>query len=461
MLPRLTFFLLLLALLFPSAAVPAAEESRRLDMIVTGELARLYPSNTANEELQKAPARLEALLKELRTENPDALLIDSGNHYSFTAGLETAYGVPVLRMFDDQKFDVVNLRPRDAALATGGNTGYNYTPKEFLTRPITSLRLRHKELLPAFRTVQSAKGGKVTFASASTAQEISGWSAKMLEFQENEPAATAQQIATAPDAAGAPVVVFSNRPVAQLAPLKPALVFAANLRSEKPEQDGDVWRVPTPRGGEVMVVQVPIQGGVFGEPKLQRRSFLKPEEFDALHDLPAVTQIGWELPNLDDVLRQFFGVGQGRARADRIALPDVEKHTSVAVPYVYTTEANGKTYRFYRVLTKLPNYQRPGFYISGWPQMDMLVVLDAEGNFLRIESRGRFPVGGVDSSIYEALNRLGGKDPATWAPDPELVAGLEDAWGWPVHVLRKTLALDAALRAQHAAGAKQKTPPAK
>lgn len=434
--------------------IPVFAAANPVTVIVSANLERIFPALSPNEELHKADLKFEEVLGKLREEDPDAFVVDAGRHQSITHTNETGYAVPVWNVFDFTDYQVVNLDAREALTGTDGLFGLEMAPESFRERTITTtVSSRHEPLnLPATRIVD--KGGtKLAFVSLTdpaAARALGGWLAQtqrlpIADVTKAIEGASSEGIATIAFASGTRFIPEFPSEAAT-----PDVILTFDEVGD-PKQvktpKGAYWLVPVPPPGHLMKMELTVdQGKVSAAPVTRLVPFVESAALDQMIVFPPA-QIGVLIPNLENILTQFFDLPGGAASLDRYPLEPVSDLTTVA-PNVYSLPTQDGTRRIYRVMSKMPYYEFLGELDPNWPPMDMLVVLDDKSQFQRIITRIEFPIGGTNSVVLEDFARRRGTNPDEWKFDPEAAGGLPEVWQWIATTVRQVAELDRRLHAQ-------------
>ncbi len=444
--------LLLAALLLIPAARGAAETPEEYILAITANNHPLYPVHTDEPPVEDPTGTFEEGVRELRAEHPRAFFAEAGHFASFGAVLETAYNSRSLNFFDQLDYHAVHLGARDAAFTTIGTTGLHYSPDSIKNRIVTNVHTTTPDPLdiPPLRKAANDDGQEAIFLNLASMRTAQGLGERLALLKPDEWEDIRERLREAARDHTGPVIAAGSltneeweeffsantRP-----PVHIYLDFSLPADSEPALRDG-VWRVPVPRMGHVHLVGFRFrEEEVVEQPTLERLDLLPGIEPEDLVKYPT-PRIGLPITNLDSVMRQFFSVSADAVRQDRMEADGIEELTSVARPMVYHLEDEEGPKRLYRVMSIMPHSQRPGLLAVGWPETHAIFVLTEDHELDRIVSRFRFPIGGLDTTLLEALNRLPGTPQDEWAPDPELAAGVEAAWRWVVDDIRRTIELD-------------------
>ena len=448
---RLMAFLMAAGVVLLAGAQALAQESATL--IITANTERVLPPLTDDEELKKLPEVLEKELLRLKEENPNAYLIDAGNHIAMSEAWETAYNYTSAKLFDTLDYDAVHLDARDAILAGVGNVGYHYSPKDYKDRVFTSAVPLEPYVIdhPIALTVEKEGQPAVALVSLADLKSASGISAQVTQMREHEEAELTEAIAAGNKDNGL-VVALSSMPAERRGKVftspegTPDLVIDLRAGDDDPGASSNVRVLPAPETGEIHVVTLTRgSDGSLQEPKVERVRYLAEDKVAKLRKFPK-PRLGMATPNMTDVVALYFNVPAQPVRVDRVSSAAAKELTAVEDPSVYQLELEGETVRLYRIFSQIPNYQRgEPFMDFGWPFIDVIVALNGDGSFRQMFARTSFPVRAQATSTIQAVNKLSGKDPATWVPDAELVAGLEhDYWLWATWLIQQTQAFDRA-----------------
>jgi hypothetical protein len=446
--PISALLLALCALLF-GRELPAQEKAR---LIVTANIASLYPQQATNPPVADAAKKFEEELRRRKQENPDALFVQAANHHSITNSLETSYNMDSCRLFSELDYAVVNLNARDAALGIVPPGGYQYAPAKYLAPVISNLEPTTPSNVhpPLARHVANGKALPITFVSLGSVKEASGLSGKVSMLQEAGREKIAAAITNAREQKDV-VVGFNSHDAADYTTLFPSgadapdvLIELRGAESGSVSRAGKTWKIGAPAGGQFLVVDLEKDAsGAIVEPKVERVELLTPAEYWAMIDY-FVPQVGVPIPNVEHVRSQFFPDAEKATREDRLDPEGLSSITAWRKPSVYHLRMNGEEYRLYRVMSTKMVATRPGVQDPGWPNMDMLVLVGTDHLVERVNSRIQFPVGTMDTTLAEALGALRGQEPQDWRPHPVYAAGIEEMWGWGTYVLRKVIELDKA-----------------
>ncbi|CAN5225831.1 hypothetical protein BH09SUM1_BH09SUM1_28700 [soil metagenome] len=434
--------ILIVAVMALAAPIRAAEDVAA-KLIVTANTERLFPIKTDDPALKDGVERFEKEIMRLKEANPDAILVDAGNHLSMTYSLETAYNYPATKTFDKLEYGLVNLNSREAVLSMVGNVGYRYSPKTSKEKVIANFETQspNQFSLPPAKTISG-----VTFVSLAWLKSISGLAGKLTMAKEMDWTKVLSEIATGRKA-GNIVVGFSSMPAEirnstlSTGETRPDYLFDMTLQTKDPAETNGLWLLPVPAVGEAFVVTLKKSGNKFAEPAIERSRYLSAEESGKLLKFQK-PNLGMEIPNIADVAPQYFGTDGGLAQVDTIPAATVSEFTKYENPTAYQLTLDGKKVRIYRCNSTMPNYQYAGYTDMGWPGMDMLIVLNEDHSFNRVLSRFNFPIAAEGTTTLEALNRLAGKDPATWTPDPEFASGAEELWLWGATEIKNAIEMD-------------------
>lgn len=428
----------------------AAEAQEKAKLIITGNVRELYPVMTDTPAVENPTLRFEEELRRLKKENPDAYLLQAANHISISTSMETAYSANFCQFFREEKFDVVNLNARDAALGTVAPVCYQYSPPDVMARLITNLATTNPARLdiPVSRTITRKGQAPVTFLSLGSMGEAAGLSGKIALMEETPGDKLAEAVVKGRAANSIVLAISSlsraeyerNFPTADKEP--DVLIDLLDKRGGPPVNEKGVWRIPAPQTGEILLVELErAQPTGVRDPKLERVTYLSPTQLQGLAKYP-VPDIGQLIPNVEQVTQQFLNVGPGSVRMDRVDAKGMAELTALENPAIYHVQLDGADFRLYRVMSKVMSYRVPGYQETGWPDMDMIVVMRNDHVLDRVLSRIKFPVGTLPTTVVEALSKLAGKDPSEWEPDPVYAAGVEDVWAWGADAARRVVEMD-------------------
>ncbi len=438
------------ACLMVLAATSAAAEKTTL--VITGEISDFFPVHTDEDFGEDPGVALEKELKRLREEDSDAIFIDSGNHLSVSNSLETAYTLRQATLFDELDYSIVNLSARDAAMSTVGQIGYQVAPKDYLDRMITNLQSSYPGPLglPAVRTIDSG-GMKLTFLSLEDKQRAGALSANLSFLEPTDTEDIGGALEGAEDSV---LIAFSSfndlaredyfREIGR----RPDVVIDSFTKAggEAVDNNGQ-WLISAPTAGEILEVTLEKKSGKLEKPSVTRSDYFDKGALDRLVKYP-MPMLGLPIPNLDEVMSQYFATSGNAVRVDTIPVGDFKDFSSMDDAYnihVYHVTVDGEELHVYRNFNRMKDWAKTGRFDGGWPQVDMLVLVDGDHQLRGVVTRNSFPIVGQQTTVSEALNKLTGSDPSTWTPDPLLAAGLEELWHWAVHDLSRILELDRVL----------------
>jgi hypothetical protein len=423
-----------------------ADETR---VILSANLERIFPVLSPDETLRDTDLVFEKRLIELKDANPDAILADAGRALSISYTTETGYNVPVWQIMDFNKYHVANLDARETVTATDDIFGLHVAPDSFRDRAIVGFQgTRPAPLgLPSTRIVKTSKGVELSFHSLSSIEAARGMGDRLSVFESRPTSELLAEIAASNDA-GRITIAFASGPqfvpAFDLAEQTPDLLVvfdeAPGLR-ENPIGFAGKWRIGAPPTGELHLLRFTAnEGKLVEQPGVDRVSYLDEARRKDLIAYP-LGRIGLGIQNLEHVLQQFFNMERGAASLDRFPITGLEDLTSIA-PSVYTIPYNGSTARVYRVQSQIPYYRYNAPIDPSWPPMDMLVLVDGDHRFERVISRVEFPIGGSNTTMLEAINRMRGRAIDEWEADPRLAAGLPEVWGWAKSTIGQVIEMD-------------------
>ncbi len=438
-------------LLLVSAAAPAQSSDEYL-LAITANNHPLYPILTDEPPVEDPTGQFEEGVRELREEHPDAFFVEAGEFASFGAVLETAYRSRNLNFVDQMDYSAVHLSARDASLTTIGTSGLHYAPDSIMDRIVTNIHTTNPRPLdlPSHRRTENAAGQAVIFQSLHSMSRAQGLSDRMALLNPEQWEEIRERLTEAAGDHEGPVVASGSLTeeeweefFASGTPPIHMYVDTGWTGSTEPELRDGVWRIPAPAMGEVHLVGFRFrEAELDGEPTVEKVELLPGIEPEDLIKYP-LPRIGVPITNLNNVMRQFFSVTADSVRQDRVDDEGIEDLTAVERPMVYHLEDEEEgTQRLYRIMSIIPHYQRPGLLAVGWPETHAIIVLNDDHELVRFISRIHYPVGGLDTTVLEAIQRLPGTPQEEWAPDPELAAGVEMVWEWVVDDIRRTIELD-------------------
>ena len=452
---RLARFFAVILLGALAGVAPAADSAR---FIVTANIQNLYPLQSTAPEAKDAAVNFEKELLKRKEENPGAYLVQAGNSVSLTSSVETSYQAAAPQMFLSMDYDAVNLSARDSALGYVMSVAYPIAPKKFTDRVITSLDTHdvpHDYTPKPSLHVQKEGALPVTFVSLGSLKEASGLSGKIAYMTEPTPASIAKVMAEARGKKDL-VMAFNSYREADLKKLlgesatQPDVTIdilpSDKKRDDKPRKDAvGGWRIGAPGAGELCVIDVTRgDDGKVEEPRVEWVRYMSAEDYGKLIEYP-VPSVGWAIPNIQTVRDQFFpeadqAIGEQRYPFDH---PDLSKLKEAVV---FTMRIRGEEFRLYRVAGVRMSSRREGVQEGGWPNMDMIVVINKDHRIERVVSRIGFNLGGsAATTLVEALGTLRNKPVEEWKADPDYSGGIDELWDWGTFTLKKVIAVDKAL----------------
>lgn len=420
-------------------------------LFITGETADIYPPPSEKLTKEESTREFEKRLRELKNENPDSLLVESGRFYSVHNALETPYRIEPIRFHLEMDFNVVNLAARDAALGTVVAVGYHRGWPGVTDPVISGLESQHPKPVDGITpSIDVDRDGAppMTFVGLPSLKTIQGLSGKMAELAPFEGVLSPSKIIERQKRKGRLTVGISEMDEEELAraleTAKPELLIDHTGISGRVEPWEDGWRVGAPDPGEILELDIERQGGILREPKARIHTYLEPSRLQDLYVYPT-PELGMQIPNIDSAVERHLDRKPESIFMDSVPREEEwEDLTSLDTIYVYHVRFDdGDYWRIYRIWGRFKAQWEGEPDISGLPSTDMLVVVDAkDGSLVRLVNRPNFPLGLLATSIREGLNRLAGTDPETWQPEPKTSAGVEEVWWWIASDMKKTLQLD-------------------
>lgn len=429
-------------------AVTAYAETTTL--IVTSNTRNLFPVVAVNPPVEDPAAKLEEELKAQREKYPDALFVDAGDSISLINSGETAYSYGSAKLFDELDYEVVNLNTRDAALSTFQSVGYAHPSGIYSSPLITGTRRTNMGPLsiPVSRRVETDVLN-MTFISYPDKDRAAGM-AGLFTLGDEAPeedirAAVAEAREKGDFVIGLGSLTEERREALMDSDMAPDVLITDGLKTDLEsttalETMGRKAIVAAPEGGGLLRLVLNTEEGKLANIEVDKMEYLKGEDYDALIEYP-LPRIGYQVPNINDVVSRFFNVSGDSVRVDRVDTPYPDL-TTLEAAHVYQLEKTAEVLRLYRVYFHIPDKRFRMVNAAGWPIFDYIVVLNDDSELVRVLNKTRFPVAGFDSTLNEALNKLAGQPREEWAPDPELAAGIEDMWSIAVNGIEKTIALD-------------------
>ncbi len=441
---------LTLTFLFLMTSMPALHAEQKATVIMSGNTRNMFPVLALDPDVSDAEIEFEKALMKEKKKNRDAYLIDTGNSISLGISMETAYTYPSAAFFDELEYDAVNLTAKDALLSTTISTGYQVAPQEYTDRLISGFipKSAQRKKFPSSKRLEKEGNTALTLVNFPSTRPVSGMSS-LLQLQEPSPDSKTLEVLKEARERGDIVVGLSSLIEERLkermaqANSYPHYLIDQTIQNQDPVKHSDgYWLLSSPASGEILTVQLELdENGQPLEPKVSDRVYMTEEEYASLMEFP-VPKIGVQVPNLDSILNAYFDVERDAARIDRVDLQEMGALTQVEKGYVYHLKTAEEDIRIYRVKSEIPDKRYDMVRNTGWPHFDILVILDTDSNFLRVENRTGFPVATVETTLAQSLNRLANVPVSQWTPDPFLAAGIEDAWEWATDALKKTIELD-------------------
>lgn len=431
-----------LAALLLLAPIFAAAESTTL--LLTANTAPIYPALTDKPPVENPSADFEKALLDLKASNPQASLVEVGNMLSISYTYESAYSHPGVAFRTKAGFAVTNLSAKDAAIGTVGGIGLQIGGEELRSKTISGLETMQGTPFPVTTDV-NGKGIPTTFVSYSDPTTITSLAGKLAELKQTDPADAVRKAREAKR-----LVVGLGDALPKALPKEAAPDVYVALRQEGSPESGAVtelpgshWAIQAPRTGEILKVELSRDDkGVLAQPKVERVEYLKADQVAALTKYPT-PRIGYPIPNANDVVNSFFGEPVS-VRVDKIPVnPRLPESDLDEIAVYHVTLPDEGLLRLYRVHSMMPSWgHAKDTASSGFPDIDMVVAVNAKHELRRVLNRTKFPVAMAPTTLLEAMNSLVGKDPATWAPDPQTIAGAEEVFAWLATDVRQTLELD-------------------
>ena len=423
---------------------PALAAADSATLILTANTAPIYPALTDAPPVENPSADFEKAVLALQAKNPDASLVEVGNFLSISYTFESAYSHPGVAFRRKAGFDVLNLSAKDAAIGTVGGVGLQIAGEETRKKTISGLETLQGTPFPVTVDV-AGKGIPTTYVSYSDTATITSLAGKLSDLKQTDPAEAVRKAREAKRL----VVGLGDKLPAALPKADAPDVYVA-LRQEGSPEGGTVselhdshWAIQAPRTGEILKVELTRgDNGALERPKVERVEYLKADQLGALVKFPT-PRTGYPIPNANDVVTSFFGEPVS-VQVDKIPLNPRLPYSDLDELAVYhiTLPSEGML-RLYRVYSRMPSWgHAKDTGASAYPDVDMVVAVNAKHELRRVLNRTKFPVAMAPTTMLEALNSLVGKDPATWTPDPQTTAGTEEVFNWLANDIRQTLELD-------------------